>query len=195
MQELKKCSKCGKVKKLVEFSIDRRNKKNGRQSRCKDCNKNYYNSNRDKIINSSKATYYTDHDETLERRRKLRGRPGEKIKKARTDRAHYIKNSKWFNVNSAHIINYWKSWYFNPLIKEKLKKNGNNTLTLAQVEKLFNRHPYCAYCGKFNIKLILDHIVPINRGGQNCIGNINIACEYCNSAKGDKLLEEWLGKE
>jgi len=41
----------------------------------------------------------------------------------------------------------------------------------------------CAYCGKGNIKLTKDHIVPVSLGGTGDIGNIVPACQSCNSRK------------
>lgn len=52
----------------------------------------------------------------------------------------------------------------------------------------------CTYCGADGETYILhcDHIVPVSRGGPNEIENLTTACEYCNSAKCDRLPQEWL---
>ncbi len=42
----------------------------------------------------------------------------------------------------------------------------------------------CAYCGKRNKRLTVDHIVPLVGGGTNTIDNIVPACSRCNSSKG-----------
>ena len=51
----------------------------------------------------------------------------------------------------------------------------------------------CTYCGADDRYVLhCDHIVPISRGGPNLIENLTTACEYCNSAKRDRLPQEWL---
>ena len=58
--------------------------------------------------------------------------------------------------------------------------------------KILSRFNYsCYYCSEQNIKLTMDHIVPISRGGAHSIGNVAPACGSCNSSKGTKLLIEW----
>ena len=50
----------------------------------------------------------------------------------------------------------------------------------------------CAYCGKSNCRLQLDHIVPRAKGGSNRASNLTLACEPCNRAKGDQDIREFL---
>jgi 5-methylcytosine-specific restriction endonuclease McrA len=53
----------------------------------------------------------------------------------------------------------------------------------------------CAYCGKDNIPLQVEHIVPRAKGGTNRISNLSLACEKCNLAKGTKDMKEFLKKK
>ncbi len=53
----------------------------------------------------------------------------------------------------------------------------------------------CAYCGKENIPLQVEHIVPRSRGGSNRVSNLCLSCEKCNLAKGTKSIEEFLKKK
>ncbi len=53
----------------------------------------------------------------------------------------------------------------------------------------FNRK--CMYCGKENIPLEIEHIVPKSRGGSNRIDNLGTACHKCNQTKGNKTAEEF----
>ena len=50
----------------------------------------------------------------------------------------------------------------------------------------------CTYCGKENIPLQIEHIIPRAKGGSNRILNLCLACEKCNLAKGTKSIEEFL---
>jgi 5-methylcytosine-specific restriction endonuclease McrA len=49
----------------------------------------------------------------------------------------------------------------------------------------------CAYCGKTNVPLEVEHIVPRSRGGSNRVSNLTIACHDCNQAKGNRTAAEW----
>jgi len=49
----------------------------------------------------------------------------------------------------------------------------------------------CAYCGKRDVPLQIEHIIPRSRGGTNRISNLTIACEKCNLKKGNKTAEEF----
>ena len=53
----------------------------------------------------------------------------------------------------------------------------------------FNRK--CCYCGKTNIPLEVEHIIPKSRGGTNRIDNLCLACHECNQKKGNMTAEEF----
>ena len=47
----------------------------------------------------------------------------------------------------------------------------------------------CRYCGSTE-KLVLDHLLPVARGGDDSIENLITACKSCNAKKRDRLPEE-----
>ena len=51
----------------------------------------------------------------------------------------------------------------------------------------------CAYCGKRDLPLQVEHIQPRSRGGSNRLSNLTLACEPCNTRKGNRPLHEFLG--
>ncbi len=53
----------------------------------------------------------------------------------------------------------------------------------------------CAYCGKSDIPLQVEHIQPRAKGGTNRISNLCLACEKCNTAKGTQDIKEFLKKK
>ena len=48
----------------------------------------------------------------------------------------------------------------------------------------------CAYCGRGDLVLTIDHIVPKSRGGEDVWENLAAACLPCNNKKGDRTPEE-----
>ncbi len=60
-----------------------------------------------------------------------------------------------------------------------------------QVKADFGHH--CAYCGTDG-KLIMDHVIPINRAalGEHKLGNLAPACQSCNAKKSGKDFREFL---
>jgi len=48
----------------------------------------------------------------------------------------------------------------------------------------------CAYCGKTDVPLEIEHIVPKSKGGSDRVSNLTISCHDCNQKKGDKTAEE-----
>lgn len=53
----------------------------------------------------------------------------------------------------------------------------------------------CWYCGTNYLNpfetLVMEHVIPLCRGGDDEIENVVPACIYCNQSKGTMLLEEW----
>jgi hypothetical protein len=49
----------------------------------------------------------------------------------------------------------------------------------------------CAYCGKKDIPLEVEHIIPRSKDGSNRVDNLTIACSECNLKKGNQTAEEF----
>jgi 5-methylcytosine-specific restriction endonuclease McrA len=71
-----------------------------------------------------------------------------------------------------------------------LKRVAEGSFAWERWEDLKKKYNYaCALCGEKEpeIKLTIDHIVPISGGGTNWISNIQPLCRSCNSKKWKKL--------
>ena len=49
----------------------------------------------------------------------------------------------------------------------------------------------CVYCGKDNVPLQVEHIIPKSRDGSNRVSNLTLSCVRCNTKKGTKTAEEF----
>jgi len=52
----------------------------------------------------------------------------------------------------------------------------------------------CAYCGKTNLPLEIEHILPKSKGGSNRVSNLTLACTECNQKKGNRPIDIFLSK-
>lgn len=52
----------------------------------------------------------------------------------------------------------------------------------------------CVYCGRgieSDVKLTLDHLVPHSHGGDNSPSNLVTCCNFCNSSRGNRSVEDF----
>lgn len=117
-----------------------------------------------------------------------------------TQRAGSIhkRNLRKFGQRMYDRCTQWK----NSLVSRSKKHGVECKVTLDELRELmyaFYGIP-CKYCGKrMDIHtLVLDHIVPISKGGTSNIDNLQIICKTSNGMKGSldekqfKMLLDWL---
>lgn len=57
--------------------------------------------------------------------------------------------------------------------------------------EIFRRDNYtCQYCGRHDVSLTVDHVIPRHLGGQHSWTNLVAACPGCNHRKGGRKVEE-----
>jgi len=76
-----------------------------------------------------------------------------------------------------------------PFINEGASRGGLGEYQLEKWQRT------CAYCGKQDVPLQIEHITPKSRGGSNRLSNLTIACKTCNQAKGSQSIEGFLAKK
>lgn len=59
------------------------------------------------------------------------------------------------------------------------------------VRELLLRDASCAACNSKE-RLVIDHKIPVSRGGHSNVSNLQPLCWSCNSSKGTKTMEEFL---
>jgi len=76
--------------------------------------------------------------------------------------------------------------------REARKKGNGGSYTIEQWNDLLKRVNYMCLCCKRHepeVKLSVDHIIPISKGGRNDIANIQPLCFSCNARKGVKDID------
>lgn len=74
----------------------------------------------------------------------------------------------------------------------KFRNPGFVPVTDWEWRRLVQRNDFrCTYCRERPDKLVMDHIIPLAKGGRHAPGNVTPACAKCNGAKGAMFLIEW----
>lgn len=81
-------------------------------------------------------------------------------------------------------------------ITDRFKKLRDREITISDTVREWEREQelpkQCVFCGATR-DLTTDHLIPTNRGGDDSPDNLVLACQTCNSSRGDKGVFEWLG--
>jgi 5-methylcytosine-specific restriction endonuclease McrA len=58
-------------------------------------------------------------------------------------------------------------------------------------KNILRRDAYkCGYCGRGDLQLTIDHVIPKAKGGTDSWENLITACTLCNNKKGDRTPDE-----
>lgn len=176
----------------------------------KEAKKQYYQKNKDAIcarqkeyrgankelINKQNKKYYEDNKSKINKRsREWGGRNKEAI--AKKDKLYREKNKEYIFIKKKHYReeNPEKFRIFRQSRRTK-QKSLPATLTNEQwqfIREHFNET--CAYCGTQDVKLTIEHFIPVSRLGELTINNVLPVCSSCNSSKGNKLFAEWYPRQ
>lgn len=129
-------------------------------------------------------------------RAKLRGEiSSEEVK--RRNREQYLKNKERYKAkakewNKTHV-EYSRAQSAQNRVKQKYPETfAISSIDLDSMEQWFmdQRGKACSYCGKATMP-VMDHVIPLSRGGKHELDNLKVCCSRCNSFKGAQTLEEF----
>lgn len=177
---MKKCTHCKLEKNEIEFGKTK-TIKSGFNSWCKQCvieNGKKYRTTRKNCVGCGSEFFCEKNRENTARF---------------CSKPCYFKNLKGRFVGEKH-------WQFKGGYELKLWHNRNRADRMKKVPGshtyeelcalLENSQYMCACCKRQEpeIKLTVDHIIPISKGGTNDIENIQPLCRSCNSRKYNHLI-------
>lgn len=213
----KTCSKCKIEKPTSEFYKHKR-KKSGLTSQCKDCYKEYAQSERGKEAHrravkkygkspngKAKNREYSQSEKAKEAMRKYAQSPeGREVHRRASRKYEQTEKGK---ANRQRYLNSHKGKLKQK--KDKAVRRANETdaggsYTPHQWYELCKFYDFhCLRCEvQFDFEqLTLDHIKPISRGGTSYIYNLQPLCDPCNKIKGTQeidfrqTLPDWLDRD
>lgn len=77
------------------------------------------------------------------------------------------------------------------LADNKFKRKPREISAALRQRVFYNANWTCQYCGATNVPLVIDHNIPVARGGTNKAANLVAACEPCNRNKGTMTSDEF----
>lgn len=74
--------------------------------------------------------------------------------------------------------------------RRALEMNSGGKVTAAEWKEVKERYGNkCLRCGRDDLRLTMDHVLPLSKGGSNTIDNIQPLCKPCNSSKRTKHID------
>lgn len=212
--EAKKCSRCKSFRVLTDFS-KRKKSRDGLNSWCKLCFSEHRKAsrivNRKHVIKRERAYYSKNRQRVLKTNKKYMNKmireekvmPSKKIcRVCKVNKSslsfyktNYTKSGLYteckecrFGIESAYRKNNMdrvRVWSRNRIYKEK---GAVGTFSYNDWLFLLKKYESCLSCGTKE-RLEADHVVPLSKGGDNSLGNLQVLCRSCNSSKGIKVID------
>lgn len=179
----KHCTICGKWAALEGFPVNRR-RSDGRDSLCLGCSR-------------EKSRRYWEADPQTWRARQRRS-----YSRHRETRRQRNKRSREANLEAVRAYDRARGrerYRRNPAIRNVYThrrrarlQNAAGEFTASEWRQLkvqYNNTCLCCGAREPEVKLTIDHVIPLARGGRNDIGNIQPLCLTCNLRKATKTTD------
>lgn len=157
--------------------------------KCKKSRKDYYLKNRDKFIKQFRNYYFVHKEYALEWAKNYIADHPEIAKKSQEN----------FKVNHPERIKMFKDRWAKGHPEKRLEYAENRrarkianggSISSKEWEEIKKKYGYrCLCCGRTDVKLHMDHVIPLAKGGHHSIENIQPLCKSCNSSKNTKDID------
>lgn len=169
----KVCKRCGAVRPVALFYKDKRYR-DGYQPWCKPCYAEYRNQPTEKA---------------KQRERHLKRYANPAVRKAHREKSNAYFRQRWHSDADFRERKNKQTTVKNHRRRAQ-KKQLRGRFTLAEWNALCARYGHkCLCCGRSDVKLTADHILPLSRGGSNSIDNIQCLCKTCNNRKMTRVID------
>lgn len=185
------------------------------KERVKENQRKYVAANREKVREKDRKYKHTHRELVNERSKIYKQTHPEKVKKYKDEhreqdnlyhRIRYAENIEKERQRSkdkyirdkVHVQEYNKNYHathqgLRQEYKRKYRarrKNAEGYITKKEWDELLDRFNHtCLRCGRTDIKLTLDHVIPLTRGGSHTIDNAQPLCISCNSIKHTNIID------
>ena len=208
----KTCTQCLIKKPIDQFANNKACKYDGKKAKCKMCisenYKAYRNNPKNKAqIKANRKRWYEENKESEIQKSLdwLKANP-DKVKTSRDKysakhREKLNKKAKAYRLANIEKVNR-KDQERTRIYRAKKANAVSDGHTIAELQQYWedkNIDPkLCTYCDAWHTEWGHnwkwsqgDHVVPLDKGGTDCMDNLMPCCRTCNSSKGSKLLSEW----
>jgi 5-methylcytosine-specific restriction endonuclease McrA len=197
---MKQCPKCGEIKPLTAFSINRV-RKDGFCFQCKECSniakKAWYETNGERCRKYAKLYVMGHREQRRDYDRVNAKRVSETAKAWRLANAERQRKNvqNWNIAHPERRATNGETWRKNNPDRARLivenrraRRDANGgMINVSEWQALLESHgKHCLCCGETK-GLTLDHVIPLSRGGVHSISNAQPLCSRCNSTKGVKI--------
>lgn len=194
---MKHCSKCDTWKDTSEFSKNRR-AKDGLFSWCKKCatkNAMKWQKENSKQVSEYQQAYRKTHP----RKDKSKQYPASQ-KKWRLNNPDKVKEKikNWFAKHPGKKRELREKYEaLHPEDRQARrrgyrarKRNAQGKITPQEWQAILGKYGNkCLKCGKTNIQLTMDHVLPLALGGTHTADNVQPLCMSCNASKNAKHID------
>lgn len=152
--------------------------------------RSYYYGNRDRLLQKQREYYLNNSDAIKAYQREYNTNNPDKVRDRH--KQYYEKNKRWLLDNWKEKGRLWKRNNRDKVLsyvhkRRAMKMKNGGSYTVEEWNDLCNRYGnMCLCCGKSadEERLTIDHVIPIIKGGNNYIFNLQCLCLSCNLSKG-----------
>jgi 5-methylcytosine-specific restriction endonuclease McrA len=193
---MKICTKC-KQEKAFECFYKDKSRKDGMKSECKDCVKEYQQSDHFKEIHRRANRRYNKTDNAKKSFAKYRKSEKGKVVRLKMNKRYFKTEKGLETIRRYKKTDKFKAKQQRDNRKSKVRrrtilKNLNEFHTEQEWQECIKRYNNRCACCYGREKLTRDHIIPLTKGGTDDITNIQPLCQPCNSSKNNVIIVTYL---